>query len=124
MQAEKARQEANAKQKEQQARESHQLTASQQKELDKYLSLITSQIQQHWRITDAHIGIKCKLEIQLGPQGDVLSVKLVSGSGDKTLDHAAIAAVYKASPLPMPEKADLAVQLKKFRLNFKPSRVI
>ncbi len=46
--------------------------------------------------------LKCKLHLNLSPAGQVLSASVVTGSGNALFDSSVLAAVYKASPLPLP----------------------
>ena len=46
--------------------------------------------------------LKCKLHLNLSPVGQVLSASVVTGSGNALFDSSVLAAVYKASPLPLP----------------------
>ena len=54
------------------------------------------------------------------PGGDVTSVQVIKSSGDTAFDRSAEAAVYKASPLPMPDDPRVAQQLRSFTFTFKP----
>ncbi len=60
------------------------------------------------------------LEVTLGERGEVRGVKVVQGSGDPLFDRSAVAAVYRASPLPLPEEAALRERLRRFKLRFRP----
>lgn len=105
--------------------EEQQLAAAkkqqQQTEIDKYTALITHAIGRHWIQPDTVADeISCVLLIRLGQTGDVEKVSLVSSSGDSVLDRSAIAAVNKASPLPVPEDPELLVKFREIRLKVKP----
>jgi TonB family protein len=69
----------------------------------KYQDKIRQAIAQHWRIP---VGTQpeqvCELSLTLDATGRVLAVSLVKSSGLAALDQAAIAAVWHASPLPIP----------------------
>jgi len=58
-------------------------------------------------------GLRCTIRVKLLPSGDVMDVRVVSGSGDSVFDRSAENAVLKASPLPVPK--DRALFSKKFR---------
>ncbi len=61
--------------------------------------------------------------IRLGPGGAVLNVQVSRSSGDPALDSSARAAVFKASPLPVPNDPDLFNQFREIRLTVKPEDV-
>jgi colicin import membrane protein len=58
--------------------------------------------------------------VRLGDGGEVLDVKLVRSSGYSQLDNSATAAVYKASPLPVPGDPELFEKFREIRLLVKP----
>jgi colicin import membrane protein len=61
------------------------------------------------------------IEIQLLPDGSVLSSKVVRSSGSFAFDRASEAAVSRASPLPIPEDKDLVSDFRHFNFTFDPS---
>lgn len=95
-----------------------------QSALDKYGDMIRNAIQQQWIVPEnMPKNIACKLLIQLGPGGVVLDVKLVQSSGNAILDRSAMAAVRKASPLPVPEDENLFNQMREISLLVRPEGV-
>ncbi len=71
--------------------------------IDKYKALILQAIGQQWLVPDnVAKNLTCQLLIELAPGGKVLNVKITRSSGNSNLDRSAVAAVYKASPLPVP----------------------
>lgn len=99
-------------------------TKEQQTELQKYKALIQAAIQQNWVVPgSSNPDLTCELTIKLGPGGTVLSVQVTRSSGDSGLDNSARAAVYKASPLPVPTDADLASQFHELRLTASPKNI-
>lgn len=66
-------------------------------------------------------GRECTLELRLEPSGDVVegSVRVVSSSGSASFDGSAVAAVYKASPLPVPSGQAFDM-LRHFQFKFRP----
>lgn len=93
--------------------------------ISKYQALILQSISQHWLIpAGVNKKLQCKLKIQLAPDGRVQTVNLLASSGDTSLDRSAIAAVYKASPLPLPPQADLYKDFKTITLLVTPKDVI
>lgn len=87
----------------QQAVLDQQRAAQMSGEVNKYKALIIQAISQHWILPD-HVNpqLFSQFRIQLVPSGKVLSVSLIKSSGDPVLDRSAQAAIYKASPLPVP----------------------
>lgn len=71
--------------------------------VDKYKALIINAIGQKWILPEnANSQMSSKFRIHLAPNGVVLDVSLISSSGDSILDRSARDAIYKASPLPVP----------------------
>lgn len=106
--------------------EQQQLSASQaaatQGEIDKYKVQILQAISQQWIVPqNLRDNLSCKLLIRLAPKGMVLNVTLIESSGDPILDRSAIAAVYKASPLPVPENDALFDNFRELNLTVKPN---
>jgi len=100
---------------------SAEASAAMQGEVDKYKGLILEALQQHWIVPDNITpDLSATLLIRLAPGGMVLDVKLVKSSGDAALDRSAIAAVHKASPLPVPEDPKLFDQIREISLIVKP----
>jgi len=54
------------------------------------------------------------------PSGDVLQVTVVKTSGDERFDRSVENAVYKASPLPLPEDRDLFEYFREIEFIFNP----
>ena len=92
-----------------------------QNALSRYKTLILNAIGKQWIIPQgvSH-DLSCQLMIHLTPQGEVTHVNVIRSSGNTALDHSAITAVYKASPLPVPDKPELMKQFKQFKLTVKP----
>lgn len=93
--------------------------------VDKYKALIVQSISQHW-IVPEHLtkDLACQLAIRVAPGGNVLGVKLVKSSGDPILDRSAIAAVYKASPLPVPADTRIFDKFRDLRLTVRPDEPV
>ena len=109
----------------QMAAEKRQLDAARRKiiqtEVEKYTALISHAIGQRWILPDnIDRQVSCILLIKLAPGGAVLDVKLVKSSGDEVLDRSATAAVFKASPLPVPGNTDVFNAFREIRLRVRP----
>lgn len=73
-------------------------------EVDKYKALIIHAISRQWILPDqVNHQLSSQFRIRLAPNGTVLDVQLIRSSGDPILDRSAQSAIYKASPLPVPE---------------------
>lgn len=111
------------------AKEQEELTASRQKFVDsiiaKYTALIKNAIAQKWIIPPGvDKSLSCVLLIHLLADGSVVTVEVNKSSGDTALDNSAVLAVKKASPLPMPDNADVLNQFKTLYLTVKPETVL
>jgi len=77
-----------------------------QDEISKYMDLIENRIYQKWiKPPSTNKGLVCMLRVTLIPSGDVISIDLSKSSGDPVYDQSVIAAVKRASPLPVPSAA-------------------
>lgn len=95
------------------------------KVIDRYKSLIIDAISQRWIVPDSvNASLECRLQVRVAPGGDVIQVKLLKASGNSALDRSAQAAVYKASPLPVPTDATLFHQFREFNLVVKPQGIV
>ena len=98
------------------------IKAAQQSEIDKYKALIIQAISEQWNMPpNVAKNLSGEIEVRLAPGGVVLSVKLIKSTGDTVLDQSAIAAVYKASPLPVPSSTDLFDKFRDLRLTVRPN---
>jgi colicin import membrane protein len=78
-----------------------------QTKIDKYMTLIENKIYQKWTMPPStNKGLVCVLQVQLIPSGDVINIELSKSSGNSEYDKSVIAAVRKASPLPVPSGDD------------------
>lgn len=99
-------------------------TSQQQNEIEKYKALIEQAISQNWIVPGgSNPDLSCTLLIKVGPGGAVLNVHIARSSGDAGLDNSARSAVFKASPLPVPDDAELFNQFREMRLTVKPEQV-
>lgn len=93
--------------------------------VNKYKGLILEAISQNWLVppgTDPKLS--CQLFIELGNKGKVTNVRVMKSSGNSLLDRSAVAAVYKASPLPSPSDQEAYKAFKSFSLTVKPENII
>lgn len=123
--AEKAAQQQAALEK---AQQQAALAAAQQAkmagEVDKYKALIVDAISRNWILPEnTDRSLSCQFHIRLAPDGSVLEVSLVRSSGNPILDRSAQAAIYKASPLPVPSDPALFSQFRENNLTVRPTNV-
>ena len=102
-----------------------QTLAAQQRnagEVDKYKALILNAIRDQWILPDnVNPDVSSQFVIRLAPTGSVLDVRLARSSGDTILDRSAQAAIYKASPLPVPHDAQVFNMFREISLTVRPS---
>ena len=93
--------------------------------VNKYQALIQQAISEHWVIPpQANKKRYSVLLIRLAPGGVVLDVQVTRSSGDPALDNSARAAVFKASPLPVPSASADFEPFRQFNLKAKPENII
>ncbi len=109
-----------------------QLTAEQQRRdsdqeklasaaLAKFSALIKQKVQRNWlRPQTARQGMSCNVLVRLTVKGEVLLARVVESSGDTAYDRSVEAAVYKASPLPLPQDVTLFDYFREINFVFKP----
>ncbi len=109
---------------EQQARQNAENQARIAGEVDKYKALIVNAIGKNWILPEnVDKNLECKFRIRLSPTGDVLTVNLISGSGDPLLDRSAESAIRKASPLPVPTDVETFNMFRDISLTVRPEQV-
>jgi colicin import membrane protein len=92
--------------------------------VDKYQALILESIRPNWLVPyNVNKNLTSVLMIRVAPGGMVLDVQIVKSSGDAALDRSARAAIFKASPLPVPEKSDEFELFRQFTLKMKPENI-
>lgn len=108
--------EAEERERKEAARKARALTAA-----EKYKLLIRQKVSRNWaRPPGAQTGLQCTVRVRLVPSGDVLQVTVVKTSGDERFDRSVENAVYKASPLPLPEERDLFEYFREIEFIFIP----
>lgn len=94
-------------------------------EVNKYKALILQAISQQWLIpANVPKNLTSELLIRVAPSGIVLDVQIIKGSGNPALDRSARAAVFKASPLPVPKDPSEFDAFRQFVLKVKPENVL
>ena len=126
LRAEKAQEQIAAQQKAA-AEQASQNAAQKAKiagEVDKYKAMIVNAISQRWILPDNVDGsLSSQFRIRLAPDGAVLEVSLMRSSGDAILDRSAQTAIYKASPLPVPNDPTTFELFRDISLTVRPENV-
>ncbi len=94
------------------------------RETNRYVGAIKNQIQRHWlQPPNLDSRLKCTLLVRLLPTGEVISgsVRITRSSGQPGFDRSVEAAVYKASPLPVP-RGGLFESFRELELVFDPGK--
>lgn len=70
---------------------------------DRYKALMKQKVERNWvRPPSAAKGLQCVVRVRLLAGGDVVSAKVIQGSGNAAFDRSVESAVFKAAPLPVP----------------------
>jgi colicin import membrane protein len=126
-QAEEARKKAEAERemRERLAAEQERLRAQRdsamQRMIDEYGLYIKEKVQRSWiRPSGSSASLSCVVNVRLIPGGEVVDVKIVRGSGNAAFDRSVEAAVFKASPLPVPSDPEVMEKFRSITFEFNP----
>jgi colicin import membrane protein len=72
-----------------------------------YRSMIQARIERAWIRPGSQRGVNCEVHVTQVPGGEVTGVQITRCNGDAALRESIEAAVYRASPLPVPTNPDL-----------------
>jgi colicin import membrane protein len=101
--AEKQRLEREAELNAQIAAEERLAAARASGKMDQYAAQITARIERAWiRPPSARPGLECEVRVTQVPGGAVVSARVTRCNGDDAVRESIEAAVYRASPLPLP----------------------
>lgn len=92
--------------------------------VDKFGLLVKTKVTHNWVIQGSDFEKACVLRVRLGAGGVVLDVEVLTSSGSQALDRSAIAAIYKSSPLPVPEDEQAFDRMRELRLTLRPEDII
>ncbi len=93
--------------------------------IDRYKAQLKAAIEQQWFLppgTDTQL--ECRLRVRLAPGGVVLSVTLLSSSGNAAVDRSAKTAIMQASPLPVPKNPALFDAFRVLNLTMSPKDIV
>ncbi|OGI49044.1 MAG: protein TolA [Candidatus Muproteobacteria bacterium RBG_16_65_34] len=86
-----------------------------------YKTVIRQKVSRNWnRPVTAGKGMECMVRVRLAPGGEVLEARVVRSCGDAAIDRSVESAVYKASPLPIPEGEELFEYFREIEFVFQP----
>jgi len=126
---EEARRKAEAQRKAEEARRKKELQeqlqaeaeAARQAEINRYIALIRNKVSQNWlRPVGFQKGLKCTVQVNLIPGGDVVNAQVTVSSGNPVFDRSVLSAVHKASPLPLPKDPVLLNEMRIINFEFEP----
>lgn len=87
----------------------------------KFERLIEQRVTRNWiRPTGTAGNLNCLVRVRLAAGGEVLAVRVIRSSGNPLFDRSVENAVYKASPLPVPDDPELYQYIREINLNFDP----
>lgn len=90
-------------------------------EVEKYKAVIGQKVSRNWsRPVTAGKGLECTVRVRLAPGGEVLEAAVVRSCGDAAIDRSVESAVYKASPLPIPENPEFFEYYREIEFKFRP----
>lgn len=95
------------------------------REIERYKAMVRQSVMRYWIVQQGLAKQDAtKLFVRVAPTGTVLDVKVLESSGNEALDRSAVAAVYKASPLPVPQDPDLFRSFRELRLILRPDSIL
>lgn len=105
------------------ARARAEQAARAQSERERIEGLIRLKVEQNWvRPVGWTQGMECLVRVRLAPSGEVISATVARPSGNPAFDRSVENALYKASPLPLPEDKGLYEHFREFELRFRPEK--
>ncbi len=102
------------------AEEEKRVAAQRSGLLGQYMALIRQKVERSWiKPPSAQPGLKCTVQVSQIPGGEVVSVRVARCNGDDAVVRSVEAAVWAASPLPLP--ADPSLFERSLSLEFAPT---
>lgn len=89
-------------------------------ELARYEGLIRQKIDRNWVRQPDWKNMEVVVRVRLAPTGEVIEATIARPSGNAGFDRSVENAVYKASPLPLPEDKGLFEHFRELELRFRP----
>lgn len=89
--------------------------------LAQYVPIIRQKVGRNWnQPVNVQSGITASVLVKLSVTGEVLSATVTRSSGNSVFDRSVENAVYKASPLPIPQERGVNERFRNLNLKFKP----
>lgn len=102
-------------------REAAARAARAQSAIEKYKALIRQRVTRNWsRPVGSAKGLTCVVQVKLVPGGEVVQARVVRSSGDAVFDRSVENAVFKSTPLPLPQDKDLFEYFREIEFLFSP----
>lgn len=102
-------------------REAAAKAARAQTAIEKYKALIRQRVTRNWsRPMGSAKGLSCVVQVKLVPGGEVVQARVVRSSGDPVFDRSVENAVFKSTPLPLPQDKDLFEYFREIEFLFSP----
>ena len=93
--------------------------------LAQYTPIIRQKVSRNWnQPSSTQRGIAAQVIVKLTATGEVISAKITRSSGNSVFDRSVENAVYKASPLPIPQERGINEKFRNLNLTFKPEDLI
>lgn len=93
--------------------------------LAQYEPIIRQKVSRNWnQPSSTQSGIAAQVTVRLTATGEVISAKVTRSSGNSVFDRSVENAVYKASPLPIPQERGINEKFRNLNLKFKPEDLI
>ena len=87
--------------------------------VDRYRALIQAKVSAAWVAPPGlKAGLQCTVAVHVISGGQVLSARIVQGSGNAVFDRSVLAAIYNAAPLPVPRSPARLRYLRHFKFVF------
>lgn len=90
-----------------------------------YIPMIRQKVSRNWNPTGSAMNnIEAHVTVRLSQAGEVISARIIKSSGNQVFDRSVENAVYKASPLPIPQERGVNEEFRTLLLKFKPEDMI
>lgn len=111
---------ADEKARQQQRRHAEQIEQA-KSEIDRHKAMIRQKVERNWaRPPGAEKDLECLVQVRLIQSGEVIQAKVVRSSGNPLFDRSVENAVYKASPLPIPDDKSLFSEFRELDFKCRP----
>jgi len=98
-----------------------QRQSAMQRMIDEYGLYIKEKVQRSWiRPAGSSASLSCTVNVRLIPGGEVVEVKIIRSSGNAAFDRSVEAAVFRASPLPVPSDPEVMEKFRSITFEFNP----